>query len=603
MSLLDYLGIPRIYANGVAVRLRGALNLIGANVVDDPVNERTNITLVGGEGGGGANLSNATPTGAQAGAAASPGIAAEASRADHRHAVLTGAPSNIGTGSSNSAGSSSALARADHVHALAPADRAKLDAAGPSTPLAGTAPAAVTRQAAAAGVATEAARADHKHDAATAAPVAIATGATNSEGTSTALARADHVHALAPADRAKLDAAGPSTPLTSTAPAAITRATAAVGVATAAARADHKHDVATAAPGALSAANTSNVEGSSTSLARADHVHAVPTAAPSAVGTANATGTSTSLARADHVHAHGAQTDPTLHAIATPHTATPVGGVNTTGGTHGFASAEMATKLAGIADGANAGPGLTAAAPVAVTKAAAVVGTATDAARADHKHDVSTAAPASLSAATTTGAEGTATTLARSDHAHAVPTAAPAALTVGATAAAGTSTSLARADHVHAIAAGTPVAVGSANAAGSATSFARSDHVHDASGKADKRFPIITNAATSLTLALAHEGALITCTSTASPVIVIPRDSTLNLPIGFTCVVVLVAGGENLLHVNSQVMTGTYGIPARNAGHYSNVDSTPRGIFAPPFMPMTLTKIGADNWMITGHYA
>jgi hypothetical protein len=41
------------------------------------------------------------------------------------------------------------------------------------------------------------------------------------------------------------------------------------------------------------------------------------TAAPSTIGTANATGTANSLARSDHVHSHGAQTDPTHHAVAT----------------------------------------------------------------------------------------------------------------------------------------------------------------------------------------------------------------------------------------------------------------------------------------------
>ena len=60
---------------------------------------------------------------------------------------------------------------------------------------------------------------------------------------------------------------------------------------------------------------------------------------------------------------------------------------------------------------------VTSTAPADVTKAAAAVGVATDAARRDHKHDISTAA-ASANPPGTSSAEGTATSLARSDHAH-----------------------------------------------------------------------------------------------------------------------------------------------------------------------------------------
>lgn len=60
---------------------------------------------------------------------------------------------------------------------------------------------------------------------------------------------------------------------------------------------------------------------------------------------------------------------------------------------------------------------LTSSPPVNVTKASAAVGVATDAARADHKHDITTAAAGSVGAA---NAEGTATSLARSDHGHQV---------------------------------------------------------------------------------------------------------------------------------------------------------------------------------------
>jgi hypothetical protein len=81
--------------------------------------------------------------------------------------------------------------------------------------------------------------------------------------------------------------------------------------------------------------------------------------------------------------------------------------------------ATTARGILNVADGATNTP-LTAAAPADVTKAAAAVGVATDAARADHKHDITTA---TAGAATPGDAatEGTATTLARSDHQHSLP--------------------------------------------------------------------------------------------------------------------------------------------------------------------------------------
>lgn len=117
-------------------------------------------------------------------------------------------------------------------------------------------------------------------------------------------------------------------------------------------------------------------------------------------------------------------------------------------------------------------------APVNVTKAAAAIGTSDEPARADHKHDASTAAPTATGVATAP-AEGAATTLARSDHAHQANTA-PVNVTKSA-AAIGTSGEPARADHKHDITTAVAVAVGAANAEGSSTALARADHVHDAS--------------------------------------------------------------------------------------------------------------------------
>lgn len=127
------------------------------------------------------------------------------------------------------------------------------------------------------------------------------------------------------------------------------------------------------------------------------------------------------------------------------------------------------------------GAAVTSSAPVNVTKAAAAVGVATDAARADHKHDVTTAAASGLTHQATSS-EGSATTLARSDHVHGfVAPAAPVNVTKAA-AAAGSSTNVAREDHKHDITTAAPVNVTkTANAEGTATSLARSDHKHDVS--------------------------------------------------------------------------------------------------------------------------
>jgi hypothetical protein len=93
---------------------------------------------------------------------------------------------------------------------------------------------------------------------------------------------------------------------------------------------------------------------------------------------------------------HGSRGGGSLHAAA-------VAGVS-----DGFLTAADKTKLDGAAV-------LTSTAPVNVTKAAAAVGVGTDAARNDHKHDITTGTPVAVG---TANAEGAATSLARSDHVH-----------------------------------------------------------------------------------------------------------------------------------------------------------------------------------------
>ena len=192
------------------------------------------------------------------------------------------------------------------------------------------------------------------------------------------------------------------TPLTLTAPEDITKSSSAVGASVYAARSDHKHDVYTGTP--------------------------------LAIGTSNVEGNAASLARSDHVHDHGSQSNGAHHAVVTD-------------SVNGFMSSAMKIKLDGVAVGATNTP-LTNTVPMNVTKDNASAGTSDEAARQDHKHDISTAAPA------------------------------PNAVQIGNVAAEGTSSSLARADHIHAVPVGSVSSVGTTNSNGTEATFARSDHVH-----------------------------------------------------------------------------------------------------------------------------
>lgn len=416
--------------------------------------------------------------------------------------------------------------------------------------------------------------------------------------------------------------AGASTPLapTNTGTGTTAIATASnTGTSVNAARQDHTHAhgaqtnptmhavASAAAAGFMSAADKEKLDGMSgganTPLATAN-----TGSGTTAIATASNTGSSTNAARQDHTHAHGAQTDPTMHAVAVAHTATPVGGVNTTGGSHGFMSADAAAKLATVAIGATVGPSLTNTAPAAVTKSTAVPGVANDAARIDHKHDVSTATPVSVTPGVV-AAEGVATSLARSDHVHLLPAAAPNGLSANQlTAVEGAALTVARSDHAHSVPTATPVAVGTSNSTGTSASLARADHIHDASHLAPKLYEFVTNNAASLTLSLAHLGKCILCTYTAgSPIVTIPRDSTLNLPVGFNCQLLGDVTGVSTewnIAIVSEVMTGTIGTPARypESGSYSSTSATPYTTVATLLKLVTLIKIGADRWLVAGHH-
>jgi hypothetical protein len=134
---------------------------------------------------------------------------------------------------------------------------------------------------------------------------------------------------------------------------------------------------------------------------------------------------------------HGARAGGTTHAAAIA------------GGASGFLTGSDKTKLDGIATAAAAVGSTT---PVAADVTAAASGSATTAARSDHRHQVSAGSPVALTLAAAT-ADGTSTSLARADHVHALPASSttPTALTVGGAGSAGSSTSISKADHVHAM--------------------------------------------------------------------------------------------------------------------------------------------------------
>jgi len=73
-------------------------------------------------------------------------------------------------------------------------------------------------------------------------------------------------------------------------------------------------------------------EGAGAAYAKDTHQHGIGVGAPSSVGTSNQTGTASTVSASDHVHDHGAQIEPTHHAVAT-------------GANNGFMSATDKTKL------------------------------------------------------------------------------------------------------------------------------------------------------------------------------------------------------------------------------------------------------------------
>lgn len=144
--------------------------------------------------------------------------------------------------------------------------------------------------------------------------------------------------------------------------------------------------------------------GSAASVSRSDHQHGIGSATPVTINAANAEGTASTVSRSDHQHAHGNLAGGSTHALV----------ISDPGGTAGYMLPSDKQKLDGIASGATNTP-LSSIIPVNVSKSAASAGVSAEASRQDHKHNIDTGVPISIS---TSNSEGTATTLARSDHVH-----------------------------------------------------------------------------------------------------------------------------------------------------------------------------------------
>lgn len=487
--------------------MTGALNVGNNNIINvglvDGVDFSTHASRH--NPGGLDALSTGVPVAVSVGATPSAGSGSSYALNDHQHGIVSAAPSTIGT--TNSAGTASSVSRSDHVHdhgsqstgthhAVATvstpgfmdtADRIKLNSISTNA-AALTSSTSPNVDASTASVGTDgyAARRDHTHQVNVAGPTGLSVGGSNVTGTSASLSRADHVHSL-PAfgttigtfcdgyDSRLYDARTPiahssthlpngSDPLTTATPSDIGTSNA-LGTANSFARSDHVHNIPFSAVNSAIGAATSSISvnnqkitnlatpATGTDATNKNYVDGYVVSQATIAGNgltksgntinvvANADGSIVS--NADDIQIgtlatdgqHGNRGGGNLHAVATQSVA-------------GFLSATDKVKIDNLVSVSLATAGNI---PTTVTKSSSVVGTDGYAARSDHKHDISTATPSSLTIGGS-NSEGVATSLARSDHVHATPTAAtPTGLSVGGSNVLGSASTIALSDHVHAL--------------------------------------------------------------------------------------------------------------------------------------------------------
>lgn len=198
---------------------------------------------------------------------------------------------------------------------------------------------------------------------------------------------------------------GDAPALSETAPVNVDHAAAAAGTATEASKQDHKHDLNEGTVGTIAAVD----------------------------GSAAALGTDNAVPHLDHVHPLGplvADLDFDQHAAASliienaPAASPPDSGTEVEGEVYyqtdddhpyiyqaaGWKQLLLSGDAAVLSDTA----------PVDVDKSAAAAGSAAEASRQDHKHDIATATPGNITEGAT-AAEGSSASLARADHTHGSP--------------------------------------------------------------------------------------------------------------------------------------------------------------------------------------
>lgn len=376
-------------------------------------------------------LATGTPVAISVGASPAAGSASSYSLSDHQHGITTAAPSTIGT--SNSAGTASSVSRSDHVHNhgnqtdgnhhataiagvsngfLSSTDKSKLDgieAGATNTALASATPSAVDATTGSVGVGTTAARSDHTHTVNTAAPSALTVGGSNVTGTNVTLSRSDHAHSLpAFGSTSGTFAEGNDSRLTNDRTASGLRtATTVVSISGATAPTSGQALVASSSILAtwVSVVPQTRTISTTNGISGGGDLSANLTISPTYGTTANTICQGNDSRLSDDRAASGLRSATTIVSISAA-TAPTSGQVLTA------SSGSLATWVTPLQ--------LTSSAPANVTKAAASVGVAADAARSDHKHDITTASASALSVGGSS-AEGTATSLARSDHTHALP--------------------------------------------------------------------------------------------------------------------------------------------------------------------------------------
>jgi hypothetical protein len=267
------------------------------------------------------------------------------------------------------------------------------------TELGANVPSSVTALAGSAGVSTEASRQDHAHQVSTAAPTQ-GIGAGNTAGTASTLARSDHDHALR-------ESGGTDLTIGAVADGEVLQRSGTALIGTTVAIASNS------IPPAVDA--SAGTAGVATDVSRSDHAHQVSTGAPTqGIGGGNLAGVADTLARSDHNHAIRTTDGPTDLTVGS------------------VADGQYFLRSGTTIIGGNPAA-LTGNTPQPVDGSAGSVGVGTEAARDDHTHQVSTAAP-SVGIGGGNNA-GVANTLARSDHNHALrETSGPTDLTIAAVA-------------------------------------------------------------------------------------------------------------------------------------------------------------------------